>query len=86
MNPDYESHLISVKTSEEEGYDVTVHYIPAKVIRSETREEPAEWNEDEILSIVLDDGTELTSKQISVLGITSGNFLDIKEIDLTEKL
>ena len=75
-------HDISIKTSEEECFDIHVLYWPSKCIRSATRDEPEEWSEDEIEGIYYDDsGMGLSPEHMAKLPYDKTDLLDVKEID-----
>lgn len=79
-----ERHDISIKTSEEEGFDIYVLYWPSKCIRSATRDEPEEWSEDEVEGVYYDDSDrKLSPDHVARLPYERSEWLDVKEIDWT---
>lgn len=79
-----ERHDISIKTSEEEGFDIYVLYYPSMPTRSATREQPEEFSDVEIEGIYYDDsGRGLSPGHMAMLPYYGAEWLDVKEIDWT---
>jgi hypothetical protein len=81
-----EEHWITVIIDElgEKSYDLQVIYYPAKIVRSQTRTEPEEWDEIEIEGVYKDE-VELSPKEYSLFPYEGKQWLEATEINLFTK-
>lgn len=81
-----ERHDISIKTSEEEGFDIYILYHPSVCTRSATHDQQEEWSEVEIEGVYYDKNDhKLSAEHMARLPFDKADLLDTKEIDWTEK-
>ena len=82
-----ERHDISIKTSEEEGFDIYILYHPSACTRSATHDQPEEWSEVDIEGVYYDKNDhKLSAEHMARLPFDKADLLDVKEIDWSDPL
>ena len=80
-------HDISIKTSEEEGFDIYVLYYPSVSTRSATHDQQEEWSEVEIEGVYCDENNhKLSAEHMARLPFDKADLLDTKEIDWSDSI
>jgi len=77
--PEYEKNILRIITSEEDGYDLTVHYHRGQCLRSADRESEAEYGDDVVTLVEDDEGNTLTESEINALGLTDHDLINLQE-------
>lgn len=77
-----DTNTIRIITSEEEGYDLTVHIDRGRLLRSQTWDSPAEYAEDTVNCVVDEDGRRLTDSEVNALGLTEHDLMNLQEYTL----
>ena len=79
-----ERHDISIKTSEEEGFDIYILYHPSVCTRSATHDQQEEWSEVEIEGVYYDENNhKLSAEHMARLPFDKADLLDVREVDWT---
>jgi len=71
--PNHQYHYIHV-TDGGEGYDLTVQYIQGHYVH-ETRDEPSHVTEDVIVSVMREDGSEVSDAELDKIGLNGYDLL-----------
>jgi hypothetical protein len=82
-----ERHDISIKASEEEGFDIYILYHPSVCTRSAIHDQPEEFSEVEVEGVYYDENNhKLSAEHMARLPLDKADLLDVKEVDWSDSI